>query len=92
MNIQPFIVCIRGSKKDKYFVQGDGWLIEVPDKADPIVSFDLLFKLFYVLNLCYPASLNNVFNFIDFYVFKITKKTKSVIASMHINISNFPIT
>ncbi|XP_067204588.1 uncharacterized protein [Linepithema humile] len=90
-NVQPFIVCVRGSRKNKYFVQGDGWLIEVPDKADPIVSFDLLFKLFYVLNVSYPVSLNNFFNFIDFYIFKIAKKTSSVVTSLHVNITNFQI-
>ena len=84
-------MCVRGQKKDKYYIQGDRWFIEVPSKADPIVSFDLLFKLFYVLNLSYPISLNNFFNFIDFYIFKITNKPKSAVASMHVNIANCPI-
>ncbi|XP_039310145.1 uncharacterized protein LOC105202987 [Solenopsis invicta] len=90
-NVQPFIVCVRGQKKDKYFIQGDRWFIEVLNKADPIVSFDLLFKLFYVLNLSYPMSLNNFFNFIDFYIFKTTNKPNSVVASMHVNIANCSI-
>ena len=84
-------MCVRGQKQDKYYIQGDKWLIEVPTKAEPIVSFDILFKLFYVLNLSYPASLNNFFNFIDFYIFKTTQKSKSAVASMHINIVNCSI-
>lgn len=60
-------------------------------KADPIVAFDLLYKFYYVFNVRYPENVINFYNFIDYYIFKIVKSTKSVVTSLHVNISNIKI-
>lgn len=90
-NVQPYILCVRGQDADSYFVQGDGIIISIPDRIEPIVAFDLLYKCFYVLNVAFPDNLINFYNFFDCYLYKISKNAPSVVTSIHINVLNINI-
>ena len=64
-NIQPYIICVTNGVNYRYFVQGDGWILNRSDNQNIISAFDLLFKLFYVINVEFPTSLVYFFNFIE---------------------------
>ena len=90
-NIQPYIVCVKGQNNhNSFFIQGDGWFVK-PHNCNPVTAFDLLFKAYFVLNLCYPRELNNFYNFIEAYVYDLGKKSRGVVASLHINLSNLKL-
>lgn len=59
------------------------------NKSDGFLVFDLLYKLFHVLNLSYPVELASFFNYIDYRVYKTTTKEQSKVTSVHISIMNF---
>lgn len=88
MNVQPYIICVRGQKNETFFVQGDEWFLSGHDKNNPIVAFDLLFKSYYVLNLSYPTSLLNFYNFMECYIHNIVSQSQGIVSSVHINIAN----
>ncbi|XP_071649997.1 uncharacterized protein [Temnothorax longispinosus] len=87
-NIQPYIMCIRGQQRATFFVQGDGWFLNLPHRATSIAAFDLLFKLYQVLHVSYPPSLLNFYNFIESFVYEINVQPSSIVSSLHINIYN----
>ncbi|XP_057335475.1 uncharacterized protein LOC130674224 [Microplitis mediator] len=91
-NVQPCLILMKGQGYEKFFIEGDNWLMSVGDKSGPIAAFNLLYKLFYVLNLQYPNSLQNFFNFVDCYVFGMQGVTsRSVVSALHITLSNITI-
>ncbi|KAH0549758.1 hypothetical protein KQX54_013609 [Cotesia glomerata] len=91
-NAQPCLILMKGQGYEKFFIEGDNWLMSVGDKSGPIAAFNILYKLFYVLNLQYPNSLQNFFNFIDCYVFGMQGVTsRSVVSALHITLSNITI-
>ena len=90
-NVQPYIICVTNGQTHTYFIQGDGWILHRHDKTTIISSFDLLFKLFYTLNLSYSAPLMYFFNFFEVFIYKTSDRAGSMITSMHINISNLDL-
>ncbi|XP_074112555.1 uncharacterized protein LOC141536144 [Cotesia typhae] len=69
-NVQPYLVTVASqSSSASTFINGDGWFLNVPDNGNSAISFDLLYKIFYVFNLDYPDSLRNFYNFMDFYIY-----------------------
>ncbi|XP_033212235.1 uncharacterized protein LOC117169836 [Belonocnema kinseyi] len=90
-NIQPYIVCVKGqNNRNSFFVQGDGWFVQ-PHNCNPFTAFDLLFKTYFALNLCYPGRLNNFYNFIETYVYSLGKKSRGVVTSLNVNLSNLKL-
>ncbi|CAH0547748.1 unnamed protein product [Brassicogethes aeneus] len=88
-SVQPYLIVVSGQSTESTFIQGDGWFIDVNDSGNRVASFDLLFKFFYVLNIEYPESLRNFYNFIESYVYEMNVKPYNIVSSVHINISNF---
>lgn len=81
---------VKGQDKATGFVQGDGWFMIPPDTMKyPIAAFDMLFKLYHVLQVCYPTTLKNFFNFLETYIYRTGTRPLSSVSSLHINISNF---
>ncbi|XP_057323486.1 uncharacterized protein LOC130670103 isoform X5 [Microplitis mediator] len=91
MSVQPYLVAVSGQSRDCTFINGDGWFISVKDKGNRVISFDVLYKIFYVLNVEYPHSLRNFYNFMDFYVYGMDVHPYSVVSSVHVNIININI-
>ena len=90
-NIQPYIVCVKGqNNENSFFVQRDGWFVK-PHNWNPVTDFDLLFKTYFALNLYYPGGLNNFYNFIEPYLYDLSKKSLGVVASQHVNLSNLKL-
>ncbi|XP_044597497.1 uncharacterized protein LOC123274063 [Cotesia glomerata] len=88
-NIQPYLILMKGQDCESYFIEGDNWFIDVNQNSTPIAAFNILYKLFYVLNLQYPNSLQNFYNFIDCYIFKMKNvKPRSVVSSLHVTLSD----
>ncbi|XP_066581724.1 LOW QUALITY PROTEIN: uncharacterized protein [Prorops nasuta] len=88
--VQPYLLCVSGEVKN-YFVIADNVILSRKKQSDAVSSFDLLFKLYYILNIEYPVLLQNFYNFIDTYVFEISmlkKKIASTVTSTFVNISN----
>ncbi|KAH0546737.1 hypothetical protein KQX54_014476 [Cotesia glomerata] len=77
-NVQPYLITQSGQSVDKTFVQGDGWFINVHPESQPITTFDLLYKMYYVLNVEYPETLKNFYNFIDYFIFHMNVKLISI--------------
>ena len=71
-------------------MQGDGWLIK-PRYDNPVAAFDLLFKVYFALKVCYPTGLHNFYNFIESYVYDLGTKARSVVTSLHVNLSNLKL-
>lgn len=86
--VPPYVICV-GGNKPQYFIQGDGWIIHREDQSNIIETFDLLFKLYTVLNLDYPVVLKNFFHFIECYIYMLTNNRPSgVVTSLHISLCN----
>ncbi|XP_033208048.1 uncharacterized protein LOC117167319 [Belonocnema kinseyi] len=89
--IPPYIVCTQEENgRNSYFVQGDGWLIK-PRNNNPVTAFDLLFKVYFALKICYPAGLQIFYNFIESYVYDLGTKARGVVTSLHVNLSNLKL-
>ena len=86
--MQPYIMCIQGQEKTTFFIQGDGWFFTLPHRATPITAFDFLFKLYQMLDVLYPSSLLNFYNFLESFVYKMRVNPSSIVSSLHINICN----
>jgi len=54
-------------------------------------AFDLLFKLYFVLNVEYPTKLINYYEFFQCFIYNISTRKRSIGTSMHINICNSQI-
>ncbi|CAG5102965.1 Protein of unknown function, partial [Cotesia congregata] len=80
-----------GQSVDKTFVQGDGWFISVHPESQPITTFDLLYKTYYVLNVEYPETLKNFYNFIDYFIFHMNAESINMVCSLYTSLSNFNI-
>lgn len=78
------------TQEPRFFIQGDGWLVHRSDKTKFIPTFDLLFKMYYVLNLEYPVILQNFFQFIQRFLYKITTDTAVVssVTTLHVSLSS----
>ncbi|CAH2085699.1 unnamed protein product [Euphydryas editha] len=88
-NIQPYLVLVKGQDTETCFVEGDNWFIKMNQKSTPIAAFNLLYKLFYVLNLKYPDNLQNFYNFIDCYIFAMKEvQPRSSVSSLHVVFNN----
>lgn len=74
--------------KNTYFVQGDGWILHRTDRSNLPLTFDLLFKIYYVLNLEYSACLKNFYNMIQTLIYKIPGDTLPSVASTYALIQN----
>lgn len=73
-NIQPFILGIGNLNAiSQYFIYFDGMLI--PFKSF-LRSLDILFKIFHVFHLEYPKASENVWFFIEQYLFEINSSSK----------------
>lgn len=71
-----------------YFIQADNTTL-TPSINSPIGALDLLFKIYFCLNVTYPTTLLNFFSFLEHYCFKVpTEKINAFVSSSHINISN----
>lgn len=70
-NVQPYIICSTSGSICNYFIQGDGWIIHRSDRTNFVSSFDLLFKIYHVLNLNYPPSLKNFYNLVEMLIYQI---------------------
>lgn len=89
-NVQPYILCARGQNRIKsFFVQGDGWFLKAHNDNSSVTAFDLLFKIYFVLNVSYPIGLQNFYNFVEHYLYDLGTETRSVVTSLHINLTNF---
>ena len=87
-DIHPYIVCVtEQNNKNSFFVQGDGWFGK-PHNCNLLTASDLLFKTYFVLNLCYPEGLNNFYNYIETYVYDLRTTSRGVVTSLHVNLSN----
>lgn len=87
-SVQPYILLIDGECQNFYVIV-DGYPLQRYNKSDIISAFDLLFKVYYVLNLEYPINLKIFFNFIETYFFKVSKITvSSVVTSLNINLNS----
>jgi hypothetical protein len=86
--MQPYIMCIRGQQTTTFFVQGDGWFLELPHRATLVAAFDLLFKTYQILHISYPVSLLHFFNFIESFIYEIDVNPLNTVSSLHINICN----
>lgn len=85
--VQPYIICAMNGRETVYFIQGDDWIIiHRPKKCSLLSTFDLLFKIYYTLNLEYPVNLKNFYNFMEVCIYKITQKASGVVNSVHTNI------
>lgn len=82
--VQPYMILVDGQCKQSIITQGDGWFISIPDKADLIVGFDILHKIYHVFNLSYPIQLQHFYNFIDCYIFDMPTKKHSVVSSLQL--------
>ncbi|KAH0540384.1 hypothetical protein KQX54_016725 [Cotesia glomerata] len=88
-NVQPYLVTVASQSSSAItFINGDGWFLNVPDNGNSAISFDLLYKIFYVFNLDYPDSLRNFYNFMDFYIYDMDVKPFNIVSSVHVNITN----
>lgn len=85
-NVQPYLMTVSGQGCKSSFIEGDGWIINVNDDGNQVASFDLLFKLYYILNLEWPESLRN---FLESYVYDMDVKPFNIVSSVHTNIFNF---
>lgn len=65
-------------------VQVDNFLIVRKNSSQFVTAFDLLCKIYHVLNLKYPVELTNFLNFIDCYLFEILDKKIPSVSSLFI--------
>ena len=86
--LQPYMLYVSGQRIDKYFIVGNGQMIEVEKNASPLVAFDLLFKLHYVTNVKFADSLPFFYNFIETYFYKTNKTTMSSVKSFYSSLKN----
>ena len=89
--VQPYLICVEGEVK-KYFIIVDNVILSRKNQGDVISSFDLLFKVYYVSNVEYPVLLQNLYNFIESYIYEITdRKALGVVTSLYINLKNIDL-
>ncbi|CAG5075159.1 Protein of unknown function [Cotesia congregata] len=88
-NVQPYLMVVSGQSCKSSFIEGDGWIINVNEEGNQVASFDLLFKFYYVMNLEWPESLRNFYNFLESYVYDLDVKPYNIVSSVHTNIFNF---
>ncbi|KAL5278039.1 hypothetical protein ACFFRR_002965 [Megaselia abdita] len=74
----PIIVARGNSKKDiqKYFIQMESTLIDLPEKTEFIQAFDYLVRSYYVFNVDFPKELSVFMNFIITNVYRLHIKSK----------------
>lgn len=84
-------MAVSGQSCTSSFIEGDGWIIDVNDEGNQVASFDLLFKFYYVMNLEWPESLRNFYNFLESHVYDMDVKPYNIVSSVYTNISNFNI-
>ncbi|XP_051168709.1 uncharacterized protein LOC127286352 [Leptopilina boulardi] len=65
--VQPYLLAVSGLQMNKYFIIGDGRMIEIHKNENPLTGIDLLFKLHYVTNVEFSKSLSFFYNFIEMY-------------------------
>ncbi|XP_055307444.1 uncharacterized protein LOC129571654 [Sitodiplosis mosellana] len=72
---QPYIIAFGPTPKiiQQYFIVVEKQLINVPTHFSFIETFDLLFKLHHVLNFDFDVNLKNMMNFVEFYMYKISR-------------------
>ncbi|XP_074100641.1 uncharacterized protein LOC141528473 [Cotesia typhae] len=91
-NIQPYLILVKGQDTETFFIEGDNWLMNVKQNSTPIAAFNLLYKLFYVLNLKYPDNLQNFYNFIDCYIFAMKDvQPRSSVSALHVVFNHTPL-
>lgn len=89
--VQPYILCTKGQNGcNTYFVQGGGFFLK-PSNNEPVNTFDLLFKAYLALNLCYPIGLQIFFNFMDSYVYVVNNQPRGIVTSFHVNLTNLTL-
>ena len=85
--VQPYIICEAGLQ-NSYYVAADQVLIFHHDKTDFVKTFDIFFKLYFVLNIEYPILLKSMMTFIESCICRITTIKSGKITSLNISLSN----
>ncbi|XP_031781313.1 uncharacterized protein LOC116416561 [Nasonia vitripennis] len=90
--IQPYIIQVDG-ETPHFYVIADNAILTCNNRNDFTVAFDLMFKIYFIFNIQYPVSLQNVYTFIESYVYRlIEKKSISIVASLYVNLKNMNLT
>lgn len=86
---QPFLICAYSTSrtKGKFFIRIDDEIISLTDNF--LKSFDILFKLHFVLNLHFSPDLDNFYDFLCI-IYEIGQP-RSVTDSLHIAFTNLII-
>lgn len=90
--VQPYLIWVKGQleRSTKFFLQGDSFLIDLSERIDPMVAFDRLYKLHFVLNVEYAKSLSFFYNFIDCFVYQMENVVaKPSVKSLNISLLHF---
>ncbi|KAJ8668654.1 hypothetical protein QAD02_010317 [Eretmocerus hayati] len=86
--IQPYLLVLGNETMPFYFVVAENAIFSRKDTTNLISAFDLLFKVFQVFNLQYPAELDYFYEFIESSVYECKECSISVIASLSVNLKN----
>ncbi|XP_051162424.1 uncharacterized protein LOC127282298 [Leptopilina boulardi] len=86
--VQPYMILVKGQCKDRFFLQKDGWYIEMNAKVGPLVVLDLLFKLHYAFNVCYADSLLLFYNFMNVFLYKTSTAARNSVSSLNISLKS----
>ena len=67
----------------------DDFIVQ-PHQNDPVTAFDLLFKLYYVLNVKYPAPLAKFYEFMQHFIYElIAKNVRGIVTELHVILDQF---
>ncbi|XP_031784834.1 uncharacterized protein LOC103316353 [Nasonia vitripennis] len=90
--IQPYIIQV-DDETPHFYVIADNAILTCNNRNDFTAPFDLMFKIYFIFNIQYPVSLQNVYTFIESYVYRLTeKKSISIVASLYVNLKNMNLT
>lgn len=86
-NVQPYMIGLEGPEMF-YFVQADEQIISRRQKASFLAAFDLLFKIYFVLDVEYPIGVKNFFQFIETYLYEVCETPSNMVVSLHTAVNN----
>ncbi|XP_051175676.1 uncharacterized protein LOC127290898 [Leptopilina boulardi] len=89
--LQPYLLAVFGSRVKKYFIIGDGRMIEIHKNESSLAKFDILFKLQFAANVEFAKSLRFFYNFIETYFYKTNTDVLSSVQSLHTSLKNVNI-
>lgn len=90
-SVQPYALLVNGQEKTTVFIQVDQHFLQPESRnfETPLAAVDCLFKIFHCLQLEYPPSLKNFYNFLACYAYNIEDDVLQSVTSLHTNIENF---